>query len=125
MDNADDYIYTDPVESLGTEGHCDIAAEVLRERYPEAETWRFTDATETRFAHVFLRMGDKAVDILGFCSFSEMNERHSSEELHPAPTTPAAVHKNFLGHGRESWEISALRKRFQEYIERHAERFPT
>jgi hypothetical protein len=63
----DDYSYLthDSVESLGTEGYCDLAADVLLEFFPNAALYRLTDETGERFGHVFLAVDDCAMDMRG------------------------------------------------------------
>lgn len=56
----------EPVEELGTRRYCDLAASALRERYPDAPTYRITDKSGDRFAHVFLLVRGSALDITGF-----------------------------------------------------------
>ena len=115
----DDYsdLYGQPVEALGSGGYCDLAAEVLREFHPDAKIYRITDDDGDRFAHVFLRVGDRAMDITGVCSPEDMLQRHNDVDgARLEQTTPEAVANSFLGHSRTADERQIVMERFREHI---------
>lgn len=115
----DDYsdLHKDPIESLGTGGYCDLAADVLREFHPEAHTYRITDPDRERFAHVFLMLGNTVIDITGAATLDEMLARHADIGGAIADrTTPEKVAAFFLGHSREPKERRIVVTRFREHI---------
>ena len=120
MDDYSDLIH-DPVESLGTEGYCDLAADVLLEFFPDAVLYRFTDETGERFGHVFLAVDGCALDITGFKTLEEMAALHN--ELHPEPVTRDAVRSFFRGQCRTREESRIVTDRLREHIKHNAHLF--
>jgi hypothetical protein len=119
----DSDLLEESVESLGTEGYCDIAAEVLLESFPDAQLYRLTDAAGERFGHVFLVVGERAVDITGFKRLAEIAAKEASEDLHPEPVSQDAVRAYFRGHGRTADERRIVRTRFVDYVAQNPEIF--
>lgn len=121
----DDYsdLLKDSAESLGTVGYCDIAAEVLLESFPDAQLYRVTDNTGSRFAHVFLVVDGSALDIKGFQTIEEIVASHGGEGFQAEPVTMMAVHIAFRGHGRTPEEREIVRRRFLDHIEENPEIF--
>lgn len=123
----DDYsdLHEDSIESLGTEGYCDLAADVLREFHPEMQTYRITDdPARKRFAHVFVMLGDTVLDITGATTLDEILARHANVEGAIADlTTPKAVAEFFHGHGRKPIEHRIVTTRFREHIRANPQQF--
>jgi hypothetical protein len=121
----DDYsdLLEKSIESLGTEGYCDIAAEVLLESFPDAQLYRLTDVSGERFGHVFLVVGERAVDITGFTRLAERAATAASENLHPEPVSLEAVRAYFRGHGRTAEERRIVRIRFVDYVAQNPKTF--
>ena len=49
-----------------------MVAELLKEKYPQAELWRLTNQARTTYDHVFVCIDGKSCDIHGFRSVDEM-----------------------------------------------------
>ncbi|MCF7788292.1 MAG: hypothetical protein K9N47_19370 [Prosthecobacter sp.] len=124
MNNAYSDLYEDSVENLGTQGYCDLVADVLREFHPDAHTYRITNTSGNRFAHVFLMLGNTALDITGATSIDKILARYTHVECAIAdPTTPEAVTAFFLGHGREPKEHDIVTTRFRDHISSNPQQF--
>jgi hypothetical protein len=122
MDDDSDLLEVS-VERLAAEGYCDIFAEVLLASFPDAQVYRLTDTAGKRFAHVFLVVGERALDIGGFKPLAEIEAKEASEGLHPEPVTLEAVRAEFRSHGRKADERCKVRTRFVEYVAQHPELF--
>jgi hypothetical protein len=120
MDDYNDLIQ-ESVESLGTEGYCDLAADVLLEFFPNAVIYRLTNKTGERFGHVFLVVDGCALDINGFKSFEEMAT--NNDNLYPEPVARDAVRNFFRGHGRTPEERRIVTERFRDHINQNIHLF--
>jgi len=109
------------VERLGTQGYCDIAAEILLESYPDARIFRFTDGDS--FGHVFLVIDCRALDISGFKSIEEMSATEACRGLRCEPVTLEAVQQSFRSHGRTVEERGIFRRRFVNHIAQNPDIF--
>ncbi len=114
-------LYDDPIETLGTTGYCDLAAEVLLELFPEAQVHRFTDGAS--FGHVFLIFRGRALDITGFKTVEEMSATDAWQGLTAEPVSIDAVRNYFRNQGRSSKERQIVKSRFAEHVTKHPEIF--
>ena len=63
---------------LGVGGDCDLAASILHGLNPTATVWRITDGKS--FSHVFLKLGDKTLDIRGLRTVDAILSEFGGEE---------------------------------------------
>lgn len=111
------------VTDLGSRGYCDLAAFVLRELYPDAPLYRVTDAAGIRFAHVFLRVGERELDIDGFCPHGVMLRLFWEDGFRIEETSAESVETYFLGRGRELDETRNITQRFRDHIHNNPDQF--
>ena len=105
---------TDPVE-LGMGGFCFLVAELLMEKYPDAELCRLTDKDRTTFAHVFVRIDGRPCDIKGFRSLSAIREDRPEPGLVEEPVSVESVQMFF--HARYDVELlAAARTVLEQYL---------
>lgn len=119
----DDYsdLLEESAEKLGTQGYCDIAAEVLLESFPHAAIHRFTDGES--FGHVCLIVNGQAVDITGFKTIQEMSSTKACEGLQREAVTLDAVRAHFRNHGRTPEERRIVRGRFVDHVAQNPQIF--
>ena len=113
-----------PVEWLVAEGYCDVAADVLREIHPTAETYRITDPSHYHFNYVFLVTAEGALDIHGFTTTEALLKQYGDDDSYLAePTTPQAVAAYVVNQGREDLETRIVLDRIREHVRNNPKRF--
>lgn len=103
---------------LARGGYCYIACKVLRELYPDAPIWRLTDARGENYAHVFLWVGDYALDLCGFLTIDELKSAFNDQQLVAEETTAENV-RRYFGRNDSHKDQRTAERLFRAHMNRH------
>lgn len=108
-------------EELGLHGYCFFACIALLELHPNAELWRLTGSSE--YAHVFLKVNGKPLDIKGFRDVEQMMQDCGDEKL-IAERADFGKAKRYFGDGfSEPDERDYVTQKFRRCIKDNAKRY--
>jgi hypothetical protein len=111
-------------EELGHGGFCFVVAELLARKYGSNELYRLTDRSGEMFAHIFIRVGEKTMDIHGFREIAEMRRDYSDDgATEEERVDMQRVRARFYPYYSAA-QLDAVRKMLSVFIESHPERFP-
>ena len=111
-------------ETLGLAGFCFMAAELLALKYPASELCRLTGSDRKGFAHVFVCVRGRQVDINGFRDVvMGMRERLNDPNLFPEVVPAKAAHDFFCRCFKPD-QLAAAREVLSRHIEENPRLFP-
>lgn len=113
-----------PPEELGHGGFCFVVAELLAEKYESNEVYRLTDSAGEAFAHVFIRVNGKPMDIQGVGTIERMRSDYSDgRALKEERVDMQRVRDRFYPHYCIA-QLSVVRNILSAFIEAHPSNFP-
>jgi hypothetical protein len=111
-------------EELGQGGFCFMVAELLARKYASNDLYRLTDRSGEAFAHVFVRVDDKPVDIHGFRNIAEMRRDYSGDgAVTEERVDMQKVRARFYAIYSVA-QLDVVREKLSVFIESRPDRFP-